>query len=579
MRLNRRQFIKLGAIAGVSFLLPWQVSNFTSRSIIIPLAPNTLTKYLDPLPVPVTAQPVDKTPTSKYYEIKMTQVKQKLHSQLPPTTLWGYDGLFPGPTIEARSNETVLVKWINNLNTSSYLIPAAFDPSLHGTDNFEPENKTVVHVHGARVPSQWDGHPEAWFTPNFTKTGPGFATQVYQYPNKQEACSLWYHDHALGQTRLNIYAGLVGLYNLRDDFEDSLNLPQGPYEVPLLIQDRIFDTDGALLYPSRFPADAPGQPGPWLPEFFGNIILVNGKIWPYLEVEPRKYRFRLYNGSNARFYNLRINTQPDPGSRVALPFYQIGSDQGFLSAALPLDNILLAPGERADIVVDFSEISGNTLYLTNDATAPFPSGDAPDLDSTAQIMQFRVTKPLNGKDTSSLPSRLREVERLEARNALTVRDVAFREYSHAETGEPTIVLFNGRRWNQPIVDKPKLGSTEIWNLINTTEDSHPIHLHLVKFQLLDRQPFDWESYLTAWNPSRIPGEGPNPIPVTPEFLKENPVGPEASEGGWKDTIRANPGQITRIIVRFEDYTGKYPWHCHILEHEDNEMMLQFQVVR
>lgn len=577
MKLSRRKFIRLSAIAGAGLVL--QLSNFLAQDQVIPLSPTVLTKYIDPLPYLSTARAVDKTPDATYYEMKMTQFKQKLHTQLPPTTLWGYNSQFPGPTIEARSGSPILIKWINELTASNYLVPGVFDLSLHGTDNAEPEVKTVVHVHGAHVPPQWDGHPEAWFTQNFAKTGPAFASPIYQYPNKQEACSLWYHDHAMGQTRLNVYAGLAGIYNLRDDFEDSLNLPKGPYEVPLLIQDRIFDKDGGLLYPARQPEEMSSQPGPWLPEFFGNIILVNGMAWPYLEVEPRKYRFRVYNGSNSRFYNLRLNSRPDPGSNVALPFYQIGSDQGFLSATLQLQNILLAPGERADLIVDFSGSTGKVVYLTNDAHGAFPDGDPVALESTAQVMQFKVSRPLKEKDSSALPVQLREMERLDAKKALAVRDMAFREYTDKGTGEPAIVLLNGRRWGQPITDKPKLGSTEIWNLINTTQDTHPIHLHQVRFQLLDRHPFNSDQYLEAWKPSITPGEGPDPIALTSEFLRGVPVSPEAFETGWKDTVRANPGEVTRIIVRFEDYIGKYPWHCHILEHEDNEMMLQFQVVR
>jgi spore coat protein A len=193
-------------------------------------------------------------------------------------------------------------------------------------------------------------------------------------------------------------------------------------------------------------------------------------------------------------------------------------------------------------------------------------------------MQFRVNQPLKGRDTSSLPNDLREVERMEAEDWMTVRDMTFREYAHPVTDEPYIVLFNGRKWSQPIVDKPKLGTTEVWNLINTTEDSHPIHLHLVRFQVLDRQPFDADGYLGDWKPTPVPGGGPDPIKVSRKFLKGPRYLPDLNEQGWKDTVRANPGEITRIIARFEDYTGKYPWHCHILEHEDNEMMLQFLVV-
>ena len=424
----------------------------------------------------------------------------------------------------------------------------------------------MTHLHGAVVPPDSDGHVDAWFTTGFGQRGPAWTREVYEYPNQQDACMLWYHDHALGQTRLNVYAGLAGIYLIRDDEEGALGLPDGDYEVPLLIQDRTFAADGSLAYPVSELAGSADHPGPWVPEFFGDTILVNGKVWPYLEVEPRKYRLRILNGSNARFYRLRLSD--------GRPFVQVGADQGLLPAPVELRRLLLAPGERADVIVDFRAARATPIRLVNDAPAPYPKGNAPERATTADVMEFRVSRSLARPDTRRIPDKLRASSPLSEKNA-TVRYMAFREYKDA-MGEPIMVLLNARRWDAPITVRPKLGDTEVWHLINPTDDAHPIHLHLVRFQLLDRQPFAAAAYLARWGAER-PGEGPDPVPVEP-YLRGRRAVPPPQERGWKDTVRVDPGEVVRIIARFEGHTGKYPWHCHMLEHEDNEMMLQFEVI-
>jgi spore coat protein A len=455
---------------------------------------------------------------------------------------------------------------MNEIPDGNFLLPQAFDRHLHGTHQDEPSTKTVVHLHGAVVSPHSDGRPDAWFTKAFGQRGPEWTTEVYEYPNRQDACMLWYHDHAIGQTRLNLYAGLLGAYIIRDDHEDALGLPSGDYEVPLIILDRSFAADGSLTYPISELAGSKDHPGPWVPEFFGDRNLVNGKVWPHFEVEPRKYRLRILNGSNARHYRLRLSD--------GRSFVQIGTDQGLLSAPLNVRRILLAPAERADVIVDFRGVKGSILLL-NDAPTPYPGGDAPDRRTTANIMEFRVTKPSIRPETTRIPDKLRAVAPLPEQTA-KVRYMAFREYKDAK-GEPTIVLLNARKWNGPITTQCKLGDTEVWHLINTTDDAHPIHLHLVRFQVLDRQRLDNDGYLKAWGAER-PGEGPDPISVEP-YLRGRRVKPPRQERGWKDTVRADPGEVVRIIARFVGSSGKYPWHCHILEHEDNDAAVRSSVLR
>jgi spore coat protein A len=392
----------------------------------------------------------------------------------------------------------------------------------------------------------------------------------YSYPNDQQATTLWYHDHALGSTRQNVFAGLAGFYLIRDEIEDSLNLPKGQYEIPLMIQDRLFNADGSLLYPVQTPGDPdPRVPPIWIPEFFGDTVLVNGKVWPFLEVEPRKHRFRLVNGSNARFYNLVLEESTEAGVSLERPgpaFYQIGTDGGFLPAPVQLTELLLAPAERFDVIIDFAGLAGKFFLLTNDAHAPYPDGD--DL-IPADVMLFKVTKPLLRPDTSSLPASLSVVPLLDPAVAVRQRNLTLSELDSA-MGSPIIALLGDRHWDEPATENPIAGTTEIWNIINTTEDAHPIHIHLVQFQILNRQPFDVDQY-----PANLVF---TELPITPD-LNERPA--------WKDTVKTFPGEVTRIIAKFDLPTGtkvtpgakfRYVWHCHILEHEDNDMMRPYDVV-
>jgi spore coat protein A len=427
------------------------------------------------------------------------------------------------------------------------------DTSIHGAESFRPAVRNVVHQHGGNTPAAFDGTPDQWYTPGLTEIGPAFVTDVFEYPNRQSAATLIYHDHAIGVTRLNVYSGLAGFYLLHDRTEEELPLPQGPFDIPLMIQDRSFNADASLYYPSS-----------WVPDFFGNTILVNGKVWPYLKVEPRRYRFRIANASNSRFY--RLGLDPD------LPFHVIGTDDGLLEHPVTVNEFVLAPAERVEVILDFTDHRDATFRLTNTAPTPFPNGDPPD-QNTSLIMQFRVIVPLSGSDQSCIPCCLTEFKELDPRKAVKTRDLTlnFRTEQAEEMSRGILLLgtrnLTGRpqpyTWGDSTTENPILDTIEIWRLINTTGGTHPIHLHLVNFLILDRQPFD---------AARLAATG--------ELVFTGPrIPPEPYERGFKDVVRANSHEVTRIIARFGDFAGPYAWHCHILEHEDNEMMRRMEVVR
>lgn len=509
-----------------------------------------LSKFVDELPIPPILKPRWKDQFYTYYEVNMTEFSQSLHSQLNDSTVWGYEGGYPGPTIEVESGEKVFIKWINNL-PDKHLFP--IDYTVHGAHRDVPDVRTVVHVHGACVEWESDGYPEAWFTKGFKQVGPYFRKQIYRYDNCNNACTLWYHDHTIGITRLNIYAGLAGFYLIRENRERSLNLPSGKYEIPLMIQDKTFNEDGSLYYPKQPEKPIPELEMSIIPEFIGDTILVNGKVWPYLKVEPRKYRFRLLNGSNTRFYRIKLDSEQ--------LMYQIATDGGLLEYPIGIKEIMLAPAERADVIIDFTNLEGKNIIMKNDAPAPFPGGIKPDPNTVGQVMQFRVTLPLSSVDTSTIPAYMIPVPKIKEQSVTRIRYLTLND-NMDQYGREWMLLDN-KPWDAPISENPKLGATEIWYLINVTDDSHPIHLHLIDFQILDRRNFDVDKF----NKEKV-------IEYTGPAMP-----PEPQERGWKDTVRANPKQVTRIIMQFGPFTGLYIWHCHILEHEDYEMMRPYIVIR
>jgi len=531
--ITRRRFLGQSAVTAAATLAPTGLAHTLpgSRSRdLTNLDPNSLAHFVDPLPLSPVAQPAGERSVpgnpgkqAPFYRVAMRAISSKLHRDLPPTSLWSLGGSVPGPVFEARTGQGLFVEWVNELPTKHFL---PIDHSLHGAEKGTPEVRGVVHLHGGKTPPESDGYPEDWYVPGQSRT--------YYYPNQQDATLLWYHDHTMGINRLNTYAGMLGLFVIRDEVEDALHLPSGKFEIPLVIMDRDLTTDGQLSYPV-----SPDKEKPWVPEAFGELHLVNGKLFPYLDVEPRKYRFRILNGANGRFYRLSL----PKGVEVV----QIGGDQGLLDAPLSVPHVQMAPGERADLIVDFAPHRGTRMELQSDSFV---------------LMEFRVspTAATNVAD-SNLPKALRPITRIPESAATLTRRLTLDEQLNM-VSESMGMLLNKTPWHMPITEKPELNSTEIWELVNLTDDTHPIHLHMVRFQILDRRRFDGFEYMTTGN---LRYTGPAMVP-------------DANEMGWKDTARVNAKTVTRIIVPFVGYPGRYVWHCHILEHEDNEMMRPYEVV-
>jgi len=599
--LNRRAFLKAGVLTGVSLVIPWRhaIRPGQAASPFLPAVSPPLAKYVDPLPVP----PVVPAGTPLSMDAGMHNFAPNGGAGLAGWTAgpaWGYNGAsYLGPTRETTRGTPVSFPAANNLG--QHPLAPAIDTSIHGALPADVNSpRASVHLHGGNTEAGSDGHPEDVILPGDAR--------MYHYANDQEAATLWYHDHALGITRLNVMAGLAGFYLLRDAFDtgqatNPLGLPSGPYEVPLVIQDRSFNPDGSLLYPVQ--GVTPTHPR-WAPEFFGDVAVVNGVAWPNLTVDRGLYRFRLLNGSNARFYNLRFSRGQVPA------VYQIGSDGGLLNAPVPLNQVLIAPGERLDLLVDFSRLRpGTRVELINDAPSPFPDGPralrlggAP----LREIMQFTVGTAAGF--TGPLPAGLRggasqpaSISPLPA--PALVRNMTLVEVLDPVVGAPLMALVNNLPFDATNVARPAVNTVEQWNIINTTVDAHPIHLHLVQFQLLGRQRFNSPAYLAAFNGALTQGgcaglpdpcaagngpwTAPAGAPSADGFVQGAIQPPSPGEAGWKDTVIAYPGEITRIVVPFgagaapnlpfgASFTGPYVWHCHILEHEDNEMMQRYEVV-
>ncbi|HYK35467.1 MAG TPA: multicopper oxidase [Alloacidobacterium sp.] len=527
-----------------------------------------LTPYVDPLPVPSVIHAT--SGPDKIIEIQMRQSRQKVHRDLPPTLFWGFNGSWPGPTIEVQRGKQTTIKWTNHLPDKHFL---PIDHTLHGCEPTIPEVRTVTHVHGACVLPESDGYPEAWYTAD-GQHGPRFNAEPFVYPNHQQAATLWYHDHCHGITRLNNYAGLSGFYLIRDEIERALNLPSDEFEIPLMLQDRSFNKNGSLLYPKAENGTHPV----WVQEFFGDVNCVNGKVMPFLDIEPRKYRFRLLNASNARFYHLRLCNSDRSGnalnaSQDVPSFQQIGTDRGLLAAPLEMRDLLIAPGERIDLVLDFKGMEGKYFSMENDAPTPYPmENDEMGPPPTSKVMLFRVVKQLSSKDLSSVPGTLVPITPLIPTAATRERILWISRKERLPDGYMEIGLLGNARWSDPITEDPTAGSTEIWSLVNDTEDTHPIHIHLVGFQVLNRQRFDSP---TSKATGKLAVYGPA---LQPE-INESPA--------WKDTVKTYPSFVTRVIQRFDLPPGThlpsgkemhYVWHCHMLEHEDNDMMRPYKVV-
>ena len=632
------------------------------------LSPETIPKFVTPLLIPPAMPLAASSPTTDFYTIAVRQFAQQIlpapHRRTP---VWGYGSLtntgtfnYPSYTIEATANRRVQVTWVNQLVDSSgrylpHLLPV--DQTLHwanpsgglaGRDmrGSDPEPyqgpvPIVTHLHGGHTTDESDGYPQAWYLPAANNIPQGFATKgtwydffrakfgvvwggtwdpgtaKFMYVNDQRAATLWYHDHTLGMTRANVYAGPAGFYLIRGGSSDlSAGVLPGPapalgdssgmsyYEIPIAIQDRSFNADGSLFYPDsraffeglhtgelQIPfipqagCTGPSDVSPiWNPEFFGNTIVVNGRTWPFLEVEQRRYRFRFLNGCDARFLILKL-------SRDGLPFWQVGADGGFLPAPTRLDQLLMGPAERADVIVDFTNVPVGTeiLLLNLGPDEPF-SGGVPDDDfdaanpaTTGMVMQFRVASA-RSSDVSTPPEALVLPQTAALAPATVTRQVSLNEAESATVfvgghpghghrkhqpanlqlncNNPDAVPFgpimaqlgtvtatgegSPQHWDDAITENPATGATEVWEIYNFTQDAHPIHIHEVEFEIVGRE-----------------SDGV----VRP---------PESWETGFKDTVIAYPGEITRVKGTF-DRAGQFVWHCHILEHEDNEMMRPYAV--
>lgn len=751
---SRRTFLKTGAITGAALFAPWRLSLrhglssstvFAAQSTQVPLAPGAIPQFVTPLPglhtIVAGTAPI---------ELRMTEFQiQVLPTGFPKTSVWGYlepgqpaSSSYIGPVIVATRGTPTAVKWVNNLGSAATTQVLAYrystDQTLHWADplnseanhcahratlpafgsvcaqNYAGPVPAVAHLHGGEVPAVLDGGPDAWFTSDglyhghsyYAGLGGGGNTSVYRYPNSQEAAPIWFHDHTLGATRLNVHAGLAGGYLIVDPALDlPANLP-GPADIiPLIIQDRMFDTAGQLF----FPADSAGgilwTPNPdhpyWVPEFVGNTIVINGKTWPFKNVARKRYRFLFLNGSNARTYEMFLT---DPVTKVnGPPMWVIGTDGGYLDTPVRIDpnnaapgalrRLTMMPGERYEVIIDFNDpnwlalnpgFSGQ-LVLKNVAKTPFPGGTAPQGTTLGQMMKFIVGAP-PAVDASYNPitdGPLRTGNQIIVRLAnpaagtlaagvtpqltrlLTLNEVMGMPQQAidpvtgvmtAYPGGPLEVLVNNTKYGgqrttgvttdangelvytmEPVPDgvpdgsgnfvseRPAEGDTEVWEIVNITADAHPIHVHLVQFQVMNRQKLDVGKYNAAYamafpgggyNPATgqpyppgvyIPGFGPprrylpgaNPLsggkhggnPDVVPYLKGALALPPASEAGWKDTVIAYPGEVTRIVVRFAptdlatnvdplqlaypfspDGGHGYVWHCHIVDHEDNEMM-------
>lgn len=709
--LSLRAFTALSA--GALGFLMFQPSSAVA-SYLVPqtrLNPTTIPQFVDPLPQPATLDGMGKDHdddgkvwkpkwgNKKTFNINMHELNAQILPQTDdagnptnfgPTAVWGYNRAYPGPTIEARRGVRTTIRYRNKIpygdrslvqqlltvdQTLHWADPLNLGPTMGVTCSVPPAlgddphcfpyqgpMPTVPHLHGGETPSRFDGGPDQWWTSTgirgddyHSRRGARSNEAIYRYWNDQEAATLWYHDHALGATRINVFAGLAGFYIVRDPANEPRDLPGGPADNcptcdrEIIIQDRSFDTNSQLYFPdgSNPAADPMTPPNPdihpfWIPEFVGDVIVVNGKSWPYLDVRQRRYRFRLLNGSNARHYNLKICAGTDFCATAARPMWIIATDGGYLDQPVSINELVLGPSERAEVIVDFSGLSrGTKLYLVNNAPIPFggvPGGlTTVEQNTVGRIIQFRMDqwmcdRSCNPANTCDLRPK-NPIIRLDP--AVTppdiTRQLTLNEFLRNDV--PLQLLLNNTRWNgldtngnpiagsvqigqEWVTELPQVGATELWELINITVDTHPIHLHLVQFQLLNRETFDTAAYQAAYDAAlAAAGKGdadgpPNQYdvlnvdgaiggnPAVSPYLSGIVTTPSCHESGWKDTIQAHPGEVTRIMVRYAPTyvplgastagVNQYPfnptagpgyvWHCHILDHEDNEMM-RSKVVR
>src|SRR5215471_16417310 len=591
---TRREFIKWTAASGVGLAVAGR-GLLDGRALAATSVAASLTPYLDPMPLLVDINAIDATGGGTV-DLSTALISRKLHSQLPPTTLFGYlrsggpgagdtGASYLGPAIVAKSGTAVNVTYANGLAPNDFLRVFTNGGASYLQFAPFPEVRILTHLHGGFVAGIDDGNPFA--QPDAFPSG---TTQSVTYPNETPATLSWYHDHYLGNTRMNVVAGLAGGYLIRDSFDTGSNPlfpgPIGAYELPMVVQDRMFNADGSLLYPVA-PA---ATNGPWIGEYFGDVMMVNGKIWPALTVEPAVYRFRVLNGCNARILNLRISTAND-GATV--PMFIIGTEGGLLPVnPTPRTNgLVMTPAERFDVICDFRGFAGQTLLMKNSNP---PNGvvstPAPSLTKVMQVTVKQTASsgaPMTVPGAGSLPTNV-VVDGLTKLGPpkLSGGSVAPRMVTLNEVGAGTTswrLNLNAHPYGDPtpVTETLKWNTTEDWYFVNTTPDTHPMHTHLFTFTVMGRYNFDAKGYAAA-------NGGPNGVPqldvstLTP-FLKSWLIAPPPEETGLKETVKANPGQVTVVRATFTppstvlDASGKptsqkYVHHCHIVEHEDNDMM-------
>ncbi|KAF8724569.1 hypothetical protein HU200_020832 [Digitaria exilis] len=511
--------------------------------------------------------------------IGMYDTTWKFHRDLPATRVFAYGtsretATVPGPTIEAIRGVPTHVTWVNHLPRRHFL---PWDPTLTTAGEADAGVPTVVHLHGGVQHSTSDGHSLAWFTAGHAATGPAFSPPPYTYPNRQPPGNLWYHDHAMGLTRVNILAGLMGAYRVASPGEEvPLNLPSGEVlDRNLVLFDRDFLAGDGSLFMNRT-GNNPDVHPQWQPEYFGSVVVVNGKAWPFLRVRRRLYRFRILNASNARFFRLSLSH--------GLRFVHVASD-----------SFLLAPSEIADVVVDFAATAAGEAVMSDDAPAPYP-GDPGDKTEAVAVMKFLIGDDVE-PDTSGVPVRLmRQYPRPDVREAATTRRITMYEYTKNGTDEPTHLYLNARSYMDPVTETPREGTSEVWEVINLTDDNHPLHVHLALFAVLEQRSLrrvdEFRDCMVRRNDARACG-------VERHLAGGRRHAVPRQERGWKNVFKVRPGAVTRMLVRFRplmsddaaspEESRRYPfdvttgpgyvYHCHILDHEDNEMMRPMKIVR
>ncbi|XP_010259063.1 PREDICTED: multicopper oxidase LPR2-like [Nelumbo nucifera] len=579
-------------VAKLLLTLIYLVMTIRSRAATLPpITDATLTQvagslqmFVDELPQMPSLLGYSNGPTSPKpgsLTIGMYRKKWKFHRNLPATTVFAFGtsedaATVPGPTIEAIKGVPTLVTWQNKL-PQTHILP--WDSSIPTAIPKKGGVPTVVHLHGGVHESQHDGHPLAWFTSGFKETGSTWSKSTYTYPNVQHSGNLWYHDHTIGLTRVNLLAGLIAAYIIRDPTLDaSLNLPSGAeFDRTLIIFDRSFNTDGSLYM--NFTGTVPAIHPQWQPEYFGHAIIVNGKAWPFMKVQKRKYRFRITNASNARYLQLSLSK--------GLSFTQVGSDASYLPAPVQMASILLAPSEIADVIIDFSTSTATEIVMNNNAVYPFPSGNPVD-NLNSKVMKFIIV-PKNPTipDSSRIPASLVSYKASTTDTATKRRYIVLYEYT-TPSGSSTHLYINGKRYEDPVTETPKSGSTEIWEVINLTNDNHPLHIHLATFQAIKVQSISNPTQFTSCMAQKNDAVACNVASyLTPPSTGN---GVPANEMTWKNTVKMAPATQTTVVVKFNlvetnslwpfdaTTTPGYVYHCHILDHEDNAMIRPLQLV-